>query len=142
MSTIQDHPKHAPRGALKNRHYIIRELSNWDRLIEENSSGEGRRGRGGRNSRYGFVARCGCVCVIRASNAESVPLMRGNNDLACLSLLSSLSLALSLCPPTGGLTLFASSNASNNAPPLSLSARYEPDLFQTEDRQQVSLHTS
>lgn len=35
-------PKHAP---LKNRHYIIRELSNWDRLIEENSSGERRRAR-------------------------------------------------------------------------------------------------
>lgn len=77
---------------------------------------------------------CTALCVIRASNAESVPLMRGNNDLACLSLLSSLCRAR-----RAGLTLFASSNASNNAlSSLSLgSIRARP--VSTENRQQVSL---
>lgn len=100
-------------------------------------------GGGGRNSRYGFVAR-EAVCVIRASNAESVPLMRGNNDLACLSLLSPLSLPLSLSLLLRVARQPAASLSLRHQTPLIThrrchSARYEPDLFQTEDRQQVSL---
>lgn len=134
----------ADRGPWNTVYYIIHKLSNWNRLIEENSSagmrereterretardGEGGRGGGGGgwSSSCMAVVRV-CLCVIPASYAESVPLMRGNNDLACLSPLFS-----------AGLTLFASSNASNNALSLSLgSIRARP--VSREDRQQVSL---
>jgi len=67
------------------------------------------------------VRRAAYVCAMRASNAESVPLTRENNDLASLSLSLSIPALLSsypihpLRPPH-----FASSNASNNALSLSL----------------------